>query len=393
MNCSLSFTDTIRNEKEVEDRICQENGCISLLNHSLPLNAYKSTCFIEKHFVIVKFGLFLLDHILFWTLRLFFLKKTLAYISEKILSGTQTEVISGQIILYYCALLPRTILHSPIKNEVSRCTVLTPSGAMPSFSGAGRQISITQAASFADFFRAYACACREIANTRKKYGAKATYHVLKSYDIHLTRLVLEKNSKITRLIYANIYDRWACMFSHMNGVEKVMLQHGLLGDKVLTLPQKVGSVDVLFCYNDSFVVYFQHLLDNIGTINYLENTFSTAPCQKRTGTISVLLIANPVVDFQAEQKIISLLLQSPDKFDVYLKPHPRYPFAPYRDLKKHYDFHLIEDPDYFPAVDVAISYESTLAWEYQLTNTPVLYYDQMSAEIILKELNGLYEKD
>lgn len=391
IHCTASFVDTIRNEKILYDFFCQSNGCFALLHHSLPLKAYKSEDYVKRYRFIFITGLFLLDHVFFWTIRLFFLKKMLSDLWKKIRSGGKTESIDGQVFLYYLSRLPVMVQNSDLKDKVSQYSVLKPSEATPDYPRTKRQVTLVQAAFSKDLWHAYVLSCKEISNTRKEYGAEATYHAMKAYDFHLTRLVLEKNTNITQIVYANMSDRWTCLFSHMEGMEKVLLQHGIIGRGPSEIPRGLlGSVDRLYLISDVFLPYFQHGMKHIGEIRKIQSAFAPVPCEKKVGTVSVLLVTNPSVDFQKEKNILERMLQYPERFDVYLKPHPRFPFDSYYELQKTYDFRLIEDKTFFPAVDAVVSYESTLAWEYESCNTPVYYYDHDSTEEIIENLKSLY---
>ena len=392
--CLSSFTDIILNEKMLYDFFCQNNGCYDILQHTFPLKMFKTTNYVKQHRVFFKTMFFLLDHVFWGMICFYFLKKMVFYSQKKLWKREKTIKISGSIILYYSSMLPSIIQKTNLAEHVENCTVLKYPDSLADLPGAKQQVTLIQAASYKDLFKAFCLACHEITSVRKTYGKEATYHALKAYDVHLTRLILENNSDISQIIYGNMADRWACLFSHMEGFEKILIQHGIIGRVPSNIPPGIlGSIDILYLLSDKYLPYFTHCTNSIGSVQKIKSNFTPFPCKKCDGMITILLIANPAVNFQKEKQVLELLTEYRDKFDIYLKPHPRYSFSPYYELQKDYNFRLIEDKGYFPATDAVISYESTLAWEYESCNVPVFYYDHMAAEEIIDNVKVIYAKN
>jgi len=90
---------------------------------------------------------------------------------------------------------------------------------------------------------------------------------------------------------------------------------------------------------------------------------------------SVLIVGYYYIFIEIERKILESLQ---DKgLVVFLKNHPTIPPSKYDSIKKEYDFELITDGT-FPKVDLVISYDSTLALEYEALGVSVLYYDNIN---------------
>ena len=141
-------------------------------------------------------------------------------------------------------------------------------------------------------------------------------------------------------------------------------------------------------YNGPFTAYYinnqQRLYfeSEIFTEKVME--FDYRPCMKFTandklqdnGKINLLVICCEKF-LNLEKKYIPLLVES-DIYNVYVKPHPETKnFEEYLNLQRGYNFVLLESRDY-PHVDLVLSYESTLAYEYEDVGVNVLKYNDIN---------------
>jgi len=98
---------------------------------------------------------------------------------------------------------------------------------------------------------------------------------------------------------------------------------------------------------------------------------------------TVLIIGQPH-NMEGEIRIAKTLA---DDFDVFVKPHPLYDSSEYRKLD-----HLIviDDVDFYPKVDLALCYESTLGYEYEASDARVVWWKGVDFnEIILHVKSSL----
>ena len=82
--------------------------------------------------------------------------------------------------------------------------------------------------------------------------------------------------------------------------------------------------------------------------------------------------------------------------ELYLKNHPAEVNSKYDSLRNQFNFNFIEGKDTrFPDVDLLISYDSTLAYEYASVGAKVLYYGHFDINnirnIVIDELSLLQE--
>lgn len=104
------------------------------------------------------------------------------------------------------------------------------------------------------------------------------------------------------------------------------------------------------------------------------------PCLKSEKK-SVLIVSNYYIFARREEYIIKQL-QDLD-IEIYLKNHPSHSNSLYNDMKSKYRFNFISGLDTsLPAVDMLISYDSTLAYEYASIGIKVLYYGHFDLDNI-----------
>ena len=92
------------------------------------------------------------------------------------------------------------------------------------------------------------------------------------------------------------------------------------------------------------------------------------------------------VNLSKEENVLSGLQNKDVK--IYIKNHPTQVPSVYKDFLEKYSFELLTEPIY-PKADVVISYDSTLALEYEEIGAKVYYYSNMRIESILDYLSNL----
>ncbi|MFX4281035.1 hypothetical protein ACOL3J_02005 [Aliarcobacter butzleri] len=200
-----------------------------------------------------------------------------------------------------------------------------------------------------------------------------------AYDWFKTYFVLEELVNYSNNVYfSNHYDRWSTMFDFLFKKNNlVLIQHGILPND-LTLTYKLKNLNTIYYLDEKskkiFLQLFECTRTNFKTIN-LKLNLTPVECDKKT----ILIIGQPH-SMEKELEIINLIK---DKYLVYVKPHPLYDYSKYKVS----NIELILDKDFFPKVDIALSYESTLGLEYEISGINVLWWKELSFVEIINEIN------
>ncbi|EBN6923652.1 hypothetical protein DX200_20725, partial [Salmonella enterica] len=179
------------------------------------------------------------------------------------------------------------------------------------------------------------------------------------------------------------YDRWAVLTDIVCKIKRkryILIQHGsLLGLKAkkieyFNLPYKLKSVSEIVVFNkiefDLFSDYILSKNKNDGLIvHYFQQPFIVSSIIEKK-ELSVLVVGHSLCE-RAQLKIGERLSTLSDEIVVYYKEHPR---ARASEKVKRAAWNFITDDNYFPDVDLVISYPSTLALQYQDLNKTVLLH-------------------
>lgn len=186
-----------------------------------------------------------------------------------------------------------------------------------------------------------------------------------------------ENMAFKKIVFCNHYDRWAVLFDSIKS-EKILIQHGLLSDQVFP-PTKLNNINVLYAYNSNEAkIFVKNVLENVNEIKYLKPSLTLVDLELDSLKPSLLFISCLPITFQKELNLLNILKTY--NIAILIKPHPVYPNNEYIKLKDTIDFYLVDQKNVFPKVDLVISYKSTLAYEYELNGTDIVYYDSFSNE-------------
>lgn len=209
-----------------------------------------------------------------------------------------------------------------------------------------------------------------------------------SFKWFLTFQVLNRLG-LKSVCFANHYDRWAVLFDNLDVPEKIMMQHGILSEKVGP-PTKLMTVNELYCYNQKEAdIFFNSVILTRCHVNFIKLSLELFDIPGNGGT-SVLFLSCLPITFEIERECMEKL----QDFNLILKPHPVFPIKAFLDLRKDINFNLIEDSTLFPRVDLVVSYKSTLAYEYKSCGIPVIFYEKGdSPESIVKLVRDFSDKN
>ncbi|EAZ1075825.1 hypothetical protein AIY08_11190, partial [Salmonella enterica] len=179
------------------------------------------------------------------------------------------------------------------------------------------------------------------------------------------------------------YDRWAVLtdiLCRMKRKQYILIQHGsLMGLKTknfesFNLPYKLRAVSEIAVFNEvEFYLFSDYILSKIKNdgliIHYFQQPFFVSSIEKKE--LSVLIVGHSLCE-REQLKIGELLATLSDEIVVYYKEHPK---ARASEKVKMASWNFITDDNYFPDVDLVISYPSTLALQYQDLNKIVLLHE------------------
>lgn len=208
-------------------------------------------------------------------------------------------------------------------------------------------------------------------------------------DFALRHLPME-----TELLYSSIYDRMAIMFDSLPHNKKIMIQHGSMFMRHKIVKDSPyyewlsdmnfyvvsgyykSSPSKIYCLseNDKIALSRSVIANNpeYVTIGY-DFVPNLLPNRK-----SVLIVGFYNLYYNNESYIVNELKGL--DIDVYIKNHPTVDDSLYDELRNSAtDLEFIKGgSSVYPKVDVVISYESTLAYEYISIGTKVLFYDDVN---------------
>jgi hypothetical protein len=220
-----------------------------------------------------------------------------------------------------------------------------------------------------------------------------------SFQWFAVRMALEKIEG--DFFIAEHFDRWAVMMDGIlieqrrNSLKSslVLVQHGLVtdvGDEKLVLPYKLSQFKRLYLYDATAEEYFKEniLSNNINTtlegVTFYDNLISIREIPK-TDCINILFVGHSI----CTDLHVFILNELMRKYDLkaYYKPHPVEKTPKFIYKQK---WTVIEDKHFYPAVDILISYPSTLVYEYELLgiNAVVHPYD-LKIDLIQSYLHEL----
>lgn len=228
---------------------------------------------------------------------------------------------------------------------------------------------------------------------------------LRAYEWCLTDFALRHVPLSVNLTYSSICDRMAILYDNLPHKQKTMIQHGTMhfhnvdkSSPYFTWQKDMNaytwnslyksSPSTVYCYTkDDEIALKRSVIANTPRFVHMGYGFkpSFKPAKK-----SLLIVGNPSYNLKNERQILDQL-QSLDIL-IYLKNHPAEPNELYEELRKQYQFEFIKGLDNnLPEVNLVISYDSTLAYEYASIGTIVLYYGHFDInnirDIVVKEMN------
>ncbi len=235
-------------------------------------------------------------------------------------------------------------------------------------------ISILSAISFEDIVSSFFYSISVVIDMFRRYRNRdCFFRSYSSFEFLLTCCFVKNTEHDNDFVYFNTYDRWALLFCNVKS-KSVFIQHGSLTDDKLikvgtpteayyiSIAQKEILERNLFKKTPSIVKYRPSLL------------LTDLSIIKSNGKKNVLLVCcNRCLN--EEWEIVKTV--SP-YVNLYIKPHPADTHNPaYQTMASTYDGVIVKKSEY-PRVDCVISYESTLADEYEDVGVKVIRYEKLN---------------
>ena len=216
----------------------------------------------------------------------------------------------------------------------------------------------------------------------------------------LTDMAFRRMSPNTELVFCNQIDRIAVLLDKLPNSRKTLVEHGVeyiysqsevqkknnmlvycpdVGFYVLNRTYHFHTLTKVYCYSETDIKAFERSIVRCNP-EYIVIGYNFKPSFKPSKK-SVLIISDYYNQYENEKKIISLL-QGLD-IELFLKGHPRNNDGLYDNLRSLYHFVFIPGTKKeLPDADLVISYDSTLAHEYESVGSKVLYYGNFEIENI-----------
>lgn len=201
-----------------------------------------------------------------------------------------------------------------------------------------------------------------------------------AYEWFFTYRVLESISPLVdNIFFANHYDRWAVLFDKVFANRNItLIQHGLLSDQV-SVSYKLSNINYIYIFDSYSKQLFSKFVDAEEVeFHYLSSTISLD--EVAVDRFTLLFIGQPH-SAQKEVEIANRISMSNMDMHVMIKPHPLYGTSIYKGA---IGADILSNKDFFPRVDLALCYESTLGLEYESSGVKVLWWKGMNSDDVMK---------
>ena len=253
------------------------------------------------------------------------------------------------------------------------------------------EVDLLSVISNIDICEAYLSAIGIIFFMRKKYGKDdILFRSYSSFEYFMACRFVKRVEKANNIIYYSTYDRWGFLFCGAN-TTVTFVQHGKLD--YITRLIRVGTPTIAYYISP-------------GQKKVLEDTLFVSEPQTTRYRKMLQFTHNEILNHENGKKNILIVSYSKvtdavaqivkmlgEQTNIYVKPHPgEMKLEIYDQLVKSYGITLLEKTDY-PEVDVVLSYNSTLADEYEMAGVRVIRWDLLKnlsevRELVLEQSNS-----
>lgn len=205
----------------------------------------------------------------------------------------------------------------------------------------------------------------------KKFSYAKTIYALQFPEYHLVWNALNKVEKDVTLYTGTQRDRWVILVDKLPHKRKIILQHGIEDPVHDRMRYKVKNFTELYAFNPTEA---HKLTAACLQSEPLIHCFTSGLKLEKIADPkkSVLIIGHWKTELEKELYIIEHLQNS--GYRIFLKNHPTLDKSMYFDYMSDYEFTLL-DNTVFPDIDYIVSYDSTLALEYEIAGKHVYKYE------------------
>jgi hypothetical protein len=253
------------------------------------------------------------------------------------------------------------------------------------------EVDILSVISYADICEAYSSALGMIFFMKRKYGKDdILFRSYSSFEYFMACQFVKRVENSNNIIYYSTYDRWGFLFCGAN-TTVTFIQHGKLD--YITKLIRVGTPTVAYYISPGQKKVLEDTLfvSEPQTTRYrkmLQFTHNEI-LNHENGKKNILIVSYSKVT-DAVAQIVKMLVEDTN---IYVKPHPgEMKLDVYDQLERDYGITLLEKTDY-PEADVVLSYNSTLADEYEMAGVRVIRWDLLKKlsdvrELVLEQKNN-----
>lgn len=218
-----------------------------------------------------------------------------------------------------------------------------------------------------------------IINSNTRLWSLQMYTAPKWFLVRIALGKLESN-----FVTTEHFDRWATLVDRVcmeKNKKLILIQHGSL--KAIMRPEyshfsiysRLHSVSSLICYDELEAKIFKEKILRIKKNSPIRE-FYTGLGLKITKTFSdkysVFFIGHPQCESTQSRILCELRKIFGNSIHVFYKEHPK---AKASMNVKCLDWEIIKNSDFYPDVDLAISYASTLGYQYEEVGIKVFFHD------------------
>ncbi len=203
---------------------------------------------------------------------------------------------------------------------------------------------------------------------KKYHKDDLLFRAYSSFPFYLCFYFIDNLDNSNELVFFNHYERWTYLFGNSH-LKRIYVQHGIMPKDHI----KRINCDIAYYINKEQ----QEILEYTIFSNKPEARFrklfdySGDDKLKHNGRQDVLVICVALF-WDSHVEILRRLYDK--NVNIYLKPHPADNIDTYEKLKDEYPEIVILSKFDYPKVDYVISYDSTLADEYEMHDLPVIRY-------------------
>jgi len=249
------------------------------------------------------------------------------------------------------------------------------------FNSKGRSVSVSKILNLHDILHIFLMSCKVHLYLKKCEGGRLAFQSYAVVDWLAMYYALRKINP-THIVTAEHHDRWAILADFYSGQRSVgseklrftVVQHGLefegTYNKMRTLgfsdglPCKIKNLSKIYCYDsEQFSIFVKNIFflypqsQNVDCIYYQFGLILSDVVRAKK---SVLFVGSPICeDFHI--KLYSML-DANMNVECYYKPHPT---SIVNKAISKLGWNVIDDKDFFPRVNLVVSYPSTLVDEYR----------------------------